>query len=183
MVNTEIRLMIFFAAEDGEALYSQHKQERELTVAQIMSSLLQSVSHSVVSDSLRPHGLSMESFRQKYWSRLPFPPSTDVLDPGFRSTSPVLQVGSLPPKPPGKPLCMYVCKYIWAVNLREKWSVPMCVCLHPKTCRQIHMLYNPPVVLFSLSSPNCLSFCLFLFIYLKIWLLLIWWLNRVGHIN
>ena len=31
MVNTEIRLTIFFAAKDGEALYSQQKQERELT--------------------------------------------------------------------------------------------------------------------------------------------------------
>ena len=41
MVNTEIRLIIFFAAKDGEALYSQQKQDRELTVAQIMSSLLQ----------------------------------------------------------------------------------------------------------------------------------------------
>ena len=40
MVNTEIRLIIFFAAKDGEALYSQQKQERELTVAQIMNSLL-----------------------------------------------------------------------------------------------------------------------------------------------
>ena len=39
MVNTEIRLIIFFAAEDGEALYSQQKQDLELTVAQIMSSL------------------------------------------------------------------------------------------------------------------------------------------------
>ena len=33
-------LIIFFAAKDGEALYSQQKQDRELTVAQIMSSLL-----------------------------------------------------------------------------------------------------------------------------------------------
>ena len=41
MVNTDIRLIIFFAAEDREALYSQQKQELELTVAQIMSSLLQ----------------------------------------------------------------------------------------------------------------------------------------------
>ena len=41
MVNTEIRLIIFFAAKDGEALYSQQKQNQELTVAQIMSSLLQ----------------------------------------------------------------------------------------------------------------------------------------------
>ena len=31
MVNTEIILIIFFAAEDGEALYSQQKQEWELT--------------------------------------------------------------------------------------------------------------------------------------------------------
>ena len=30
MVNTEIRLIIFFAAKDGEALYSQQKQDREL---------------------------------------------------------------------------------------------------------------------------------------------------------
>ena len=37
---TEIRLIIFFAAKDGEALYSQQKQDRVLTVAQIMSSLL-----------------------------------------------------------------------------------------------------------------------------------------------
>ena len=41
MVNTEIRLIIFFAVKDGEALYSHPKQDLELTVAQIMSSLLQ----------------------------------------------------------------------------------------------------------------------------------------------
>ena len=40
MVNTEIRLIIFFAAKDREALYSQQKQDQELTVAQIMNSLL-----------------------------------------------------------------------------------------------------------------------------------------------
>ena len=40
VVNTEIRLIIFFAAKDGEALYSQQNQDRELTVAQIMNSLL-----------------------------------------------------------------------------------------------------------------------------------------------
>ena len=37
-VNTEIRLIIFFAAKDGEALYSQQKQDQELTVAQITNS-------------------------------------------------------------------------------------------------------------------------------------------------
>ena len=40
MVNTKIRLIIFFAAKDGEALYSQQKQDGEPTVAQIMNSLL-----------------------------------------------------------------------------------------------------------------------------------------------
>ena len=48
MVNTEIRLIIFFATKDGEALYSQQKnkqtdkkkQDGELTVAQIINSLL-----------------------------------------------------------------------------------------------------------------------------------------------
>ena len=40
MVTTEVRLMIVLAAKDGEALYSQQKQDRELTVAQIMNSLL-----------------------------------------------------------------------------------------------------------------------------------------------
>ena len=40
MVNTEIRLIIFFVAKDGETLYSQKKQDQELTVAQIMDSLL-----------------------------------------------------------------------------------------------------------------------------------------------
>ena len=39
MVDTEIRLTIFFAAEDGEALYSQQKQDQELTVSQINSLL------------------------------------------------------------------------------------------------------------------------------------------------
>ena len=42
MVNTEIRLILFFAAENGEAPYSQQKQGLELTMAQIVSFLLQS---------------------------------------------------------------------------------------------------------------------------------------------
>ena len=41
MVNTEIRLIMFFTAEDGEALYTQQKQDLDLTMAQIMSFLLQ----------------------------------------------------------------------------------------------------------------------------------------------
>ena len=41
MVNTEIRLIIFFAAKNGETLYSQQKQDWELTAAQIMNSFCQ----------------------------------------------------------------------------------------------------------------------------------------------
>ena len=37
MAKIEIKLIIFFAAKDGEAIYSQHKQDQELTVAQIMN--------------------------------------------------------------------------------------------------------------------------------------------------
>ena len=46
MVTTEIRLIIFFAAEDGEALYSQQKQDQEMTVAHIMRSLMQNLDFS-----------------------------------------------------------------------------------------------------------------------------------------
>ena len=41
IVNIEIRLIMFFAAKDGEALYSKQTQNLELTVAQIMSSWVQ----------------------------------------------------------------------------------------------------------------------------------------------
>ena len=40
MFNTEIRLILFFADKDGAARYSQQKQDQELTVAQIINSLL-----------------------------------------------------------------------------------------------------------------------------------------------
>ena len=40
MVNTKIRLIIYFAAKDGEGLYTQQNQDWELTVAQIMNPLL-----------------------------------------------------------------------------------------------------------------------------------------------
>ena len=40
MVSTKIRFIIFFAAKDGDGLYSQQKQDQELTVAWIMKTLL-----------------------------------------------------------------------------------------------------------------------------------------------
>ena len=53
MVNTEIRLTIFFAAKDGEALYNQQKQDWELAVAQIMSSLLPN--SNLIEESMENH--------------------------------------------------------------------------------------------------------------------------------
>jgi len=41
MVNNEIRLITFFPAKDGEALNSQQKQDQVMTLAKIMSTLLQ----------------------------------------------------------------------------------------------------------------------------------------------
>ena len=66
-------------------------------------------SRSVVSNSLRHHGLqaarllSMEFSRQEYWSELPFPSPGDLPNPGMEHRSPALQADSLPSKPPGKP--------------------------------------------------------------------------------
>ena len=40
MVNINIKLIILFAAEDREVIYSQQEQDEELPVAQIMNSLL-----------------------------------------------------------------------------------------------------------------------------------------------
>ena len=57
MVNTEIRLIIFLAAKDGEALYSQQKQDRELTVAQIINFLLPN------GDKLKKVGKTTRLFR------------------------------------------------------------------------------------------------------------------------
>ena len=46
--------------------------------------------------------LSLEFFRQEYWSGRPFPSPTDLPDPGIEPGSPALQVVSLPSEPPGK---------------------------------------------------------------------------------
>ena len=54
MVNTEIRLIISFAAKNGEALYSQQKQDREVTVAQIIYSLMPNSDLKKVGKTTRP---------------------------------------------------------------------------------------------------------------------------------
>ena len=57
MVNTKIRLIIFFEAKNREALHSQQKKDRELTVAQNTNSLLQN------SDKLKKVGKTTRPFR------------------------------------------------------------------------------------------------------------------------
>jgi len=66
MVNTEIRLIIFFAAKDGEALYSQQKQDQELTVAQIMNSLLPNSDLKKVGKTTRPFRYDLNQIPYDY---------------------------------------------------------------------------------------------------------------------
>ena len=55
MLNTETRMIIFFPTKDGEALYSQKKQDWELTIAQVMNSLfLNSLKLKKVGETTRP---------------------------------------------------------------------------------------------------------------------------------
>ena len=57
--------------------------------------------------------LSMEFFRQEYWSGLPFPFPGDRPNPGIKPRSPALQADSLPTELPGlcstqpRPMCDY----------------------------------------------------------------------------
>ena len=77
--------------------------------------------------TLQPHRLvayqallSVEFFRQEYWSGFPFPSPEDFPDPGIESGSPVLQADSLPTELLGKP---YICIYIYIYMC-------VCVCVH-----------------------------------------------------
>ena len=66
MVNTEIRLIISFAAKDGEALYSQQKQDWKLTVAQIMSSLLPKSDLKKLGKTTRPFRYDLNQIPYDY---------------------------------------------------------------------------------------------------------------------
>ena len=66
MVNTEIRLVIFLAAEDGEVLYSQQKQDQELTVAQLINSLLQNSDFKKVRKTIRPFRYDLNQIPYNY---------------------------------------------------------------------------------------------------------------------
>ena len=66
MVNTKIRLIIFFAAEDGETLFNQQKQDWELTVAQIMNSLLPNSDLKKVGKTTRPFRYDLNQIPYDY---------------------------------------------------------------------------------------------------------------------
>jgi len=66
MVNIEIRLIIFFAAKDGEALYTQQKQDQELTVAQIKNSLLPNSDLKKVGKTTRPFRYDLNQIPYDY---------------------------------------------------------------------------------------------------------------------
>ena len=66
MVNTEIRLIIFFAVKGGEDLYSQQKQDQELTVAQIMNSLLPNSDLKKVGKTTRPFKYDLNQIPYDY---------------------------------------------------------------------------------------------------------------------
>ena len=68
MVNSEIRLIIFFAAKDGEALYSQQEQDWELTVAQIMKCLLPNSDLKKVRKTTRLFGYDLNQIPYNYLS-------------------------------------------------------------------------------------------------------------------
>ena len=70
MVNTKIRLIILFAVEDGEALYSQQKQDLELTVAQIMNSLLPNSDLKKVGRNTRPFRYDVNQIPYDYTVRV-----------------------------------------------------------------------------------------------------------------
>ena len=74
MVDTKIRLIIFFEAKDGEALYSQQKQDQELTVAQIMNSSLPNSGFE-----LKKVGKSTRPFRYDL-NQIPYDYTVEVTD-------------------------------------------------------------------------------------------------------
>ena len=67
MINTEIRLIMFFESKDGKALYSQDKQDWKLTVAQIMNSLLpNSIKLKKVGKTIRPFRYDLNQIPYDY---------------------------------------------------------------------------------------------------------------------
>ena len=89
--------------KDGRCLHVSH-----ILVEQLILYVCAVLSHSVVSNTLGPHGLGRllcpwGSSRQEYWIGLPCSPPGDLPNPGIEPRSPTLQADSLLSEPPGKP--------------------------------------------------------------------------------
>ena len=119
MVHTQIRLIIFFVAEDGKALYSQQKQDLELTWAPKLlwmvtvdmklkdfsffegkkekkGKLLSCNQLFAIPRTVAHHTPpSMEFSKQEYWNVLPLPSPGDLPHPGIKPRSPTLQTDAL----------------------------------------------------------------------------------------
>ena len=117
-------------------------------VTQTLYRSLVCVSHSVVSDSLQPHGLqptsfhgelSMEFSRQEFWSGLPFPSPGDLSNPGIKPRSPALEADSLLSKPPGKPpyRSLPICKAYTKINI----YLLTCLGKLRKKCQYVLVVY------------------------------------------
>ena len=92
------------------------------------------LSHSVMSDSLWPHGLqharllcSWGFSRQEYWSELACPPPGDLPNPGIEHRSPALQAYCLPAELPGKPKvkAKMFHFFIWKVKVKSPSHVQL----------------------------------------------------------
>ena len=120
------------------------------TVCVCVCTLCALLSHSVVSDSLWPHGLQSTRLlcpwgfsRKEYWSGLLCPPPGNLPNPGIKPKSPALQADSLLSESPGKPHIYYIYKidnqqgprnYIQhlVINYKGKESEKegVCVCVY-----------------------------------------------------
>ena len=91
------------STSSGHQTLAQRHQKR-LRDRYLHHGLGESESRSVVSDSATPWTIqSMEFSRPVYWSGQPFPSPGDLPNPGIEPRSLILQVGSLPADPQGKP--------------------------------------------------------------------------------
>ena len=108
-------------------------------------------SHSVVSDSLRPHRTiahqapqSMDFYRQEYWSGLPFPSPGNLPNPGIEPGSPTWQADALLSEPQGKPtihhkccVCVCVCVYLFCL-----WVHKICGEIFSSVTFLSHFIYT-----------------------------------------
>ena len=99
----------------------------------------QSESHSVVSDSLWPHGLySLWNSRGQntgVGSLIPSP--GDLPNPGIEPRSPVFQADSWPAEPPGKPLVLLM---LWSVGAHGAQETVLVPCFSQISERAIQLL-------------------------------------------